>query len=261
MVWRTSRLSSALLLLRAMSTFESDGLHFPQHLMSGGHLPRPKPADRVKPGPGQQSVWEYPFTRPPTLQSSSRHAIVHVGQEGPELVNSKRAVLVRGIRRDRGCDRAQDRRLVLTPLQVCEESHPPTWYFPRDDVNMSLLAALGGSTACEFKGQARYFNVLAAPGGAVAARQAAWSYEGASGANEAIRGYIAVYLRDPLVATVDGEVVRPQEGDYYGGWITRCCVRQLRHHAWPALTTGHRASPPCSNVVGPFKGGPGTRFW
>jgi hypothetical protein len=35
---------------------------------------------------------------------------------------------------------------------------------------------------------------------------------------------------------VDGELVRPQDGGFYGGWIT-------------------------DDVVGPFKGGPGTLGW
>jgi len=119
---------------------------------------------------------------------------------------------------------------------MCEESHPPTWYFPREDVRMDLLEAVGGSTACEFKGAARYFHVRSEPGGAPVCKQAGWTYERASGRNEPIRGHLAFYLREPLVATVDGERARPQEGDFYGGWIT-------------------------ADVVGPFKGGPGTRFW
>lgn len=191
-------------------------LSFPQHLASGGSLPQPSGAQRVKPGPGQQSVWEPPFTRPPTTRDvSGRHVVLRIGEDGPILIDSKSAV------------------------QVCETSHPPTWYFPKQDVRMDLLRRIGGSTLCEFKGQASYYDVMATAEDAQSksakpiVAQGAWTYDKTDGL---IEGRLAFYLRPPLVATVDGKHARPQEGDFYGGWIT-------------------------DDVVGPFKGGPGTRFW
>eukprot|EP00307_Rebecca_sp_RCC1486_P007420 CAMPEP_0119418874 /NCGR_PEP_ID=MMETSP1335-20130426/19339_1 /TAXON_ID=259385 /ORGANISM="Chrysoculter rhomboideus, Strain RCC1486" /LENGTH=216 /DNA_ID=CAMNT_0007444145 /DNA_START=32 /DNA_END=679 /DNA_ORIENTATION=- len=182
-------------------------LEFPQHLASGGSRPRPGPDERTKPGPGQLSVWEPPFTRPPTVRSvHGRHVIMRAGAEGPIIVDSKRGV------------------------QVCETSHPPTWYFPKEDVNMELVTRRSGATDCEFKGSASYFDVLLSQGGGERIPQSAWSYEHASGTNALIAGHIAFYLKPPLVATVDGEKVTPQEGDFYGGWIT-------------------------PDIVGPFKGG------
>lgn len=192
-------------------------LSFPKHAASGGYLPRPSALERIKPGPGQESVWEYPFTRPPTFRAvPGQHAVIKVnlpggGQVG--LVDSKNAT------------------------QVLEESHPPTWYFPIADVAMHMLKRVGDDyTMCEFKGgQARYFDVVL--DGKVLAKQACWTYEGSD--NPLLVDRLAFYLKPPALfsATVDGEQVIPQEGDYYGGWILP------------------------SKVVGPFKGSPGTRFW
>ncbi|KAL1507219.1 hypothetical protein AB1Y20_008069 [Prymnesium parvum] len=191
-------------------------LQFPQHASAGAHRPPPTAAEREKPLPGQLSVWEPPFTRPPSvLPATGRHVLLRIGEDGPILLESRRGVL------------------------VCETSHPPTWYFPRADVNEAYLRPLGGQTQCEFKGAAVYYDVLASPDSREATPvvpQGAWSYLSTSGANKAFENHVAFYLRPPLVATVDGERARPQEGDFYGGWIT-------------------------PDVVGPFKGGPGTRFW
>lgn len=194
-------------------TTTSMPLAFPKHMASGGNLPPPGPSEREKPGDNQLSVWEPPFTRPPTVRAvPGKHVVLRVGEDGPVVLESKRGV------------------------QVCETSHPPTWYFPKEDVNMDLLKSISGSTGCEFKGSASYYNVLLAPGGSDSIPQCAWCYEHASGANAPISGHVAFYLKPPLVATVDGARAAPQEGDFYGGWIT-------------------------PDVVGPFKGPPGTRFW
>jgi hypothetical protein len=48
--------------------------------------------------------------------------------------------------------------------------------------------------------------------------------------------HVAVYPGAMDSCTVDGEVVLPQPGGFYGGWVT-------------------------STVVGPFKGDAATRFW
>eukprot|EP00040_Diaphanoeca_grandis_P013138 m.66407 g.66407 ORF g.66407 m.66407 type:complete len:190 (-) comp23686_c0_seq1:99-668(-) len=187
------------------------GLSFPQHLASGGFLPHPTPDNAP---PGTESVWAPPFTRPPTTREvTGINVVVRVGpkDDSPILVTSTVA------------------------KQVLETSHPPTWYFPRESVNMKLLRCLhSDSTFCEFKGSAVYYDVLAGEGSSdVVSHNAAWTYPNT---NAPIKGMIAIYLRNGITATVDGDTAKPQEGDFYGGWITR-------------------------NVVGPFKGGPGTRMW
>ena len=118
-------------------------------------------------------------------------------------------------------------------LRVLETSHPPTYYVPVDDVVAGTLRPAQGTTWCEFKGHATYFDVVA---GDAVARSAAWTYPHPSPGFEALVGHVAVMPSAMDECRVDGEVVVPQQGGFYGGWIT-------------------------SRVVGPFKGAPGTRGW
>ena len=164
--------------------------------------PRPVPET---PGPGQESAWDYP--RPPRVEPSDERVEVWLGEV--RIAASTRS------------------------LRVLETSHPPTYYLPVDDFEPGALLATGGSSWCEFKGRATYFDVHGAD--AVAPR-AAWTYPTPSPGFERIAGYVAVMPGAMQRCTVDGEVVRAQEGGFYGGWIT-------------------------ARVVGPFKGGPGSWGW
>jgi uncharacterized protein (DUF427 family) len=120
-------------------------------------------------------------------------------------------------------------------IRVLETSHPPTFYLPRADVRMALLAPVAGSSGCEWKGEATYYDVVVGDGANTRARRAAWSYQVPFDGAEAIADAVAFYAA--LVdATVDGARVTPQEGGFYGGWIT-------------------------PELVGPFKGGPGSSGW
>ena len=157
------------------------------------------------PGPGQESVWDYP--RPPALRADAREVVVVLG--GVEVCRT-----VRG-------------------LTVLETSHPPTWYLPAEDWAPGALRPGKGTSFCEWKGTAVYLDVLA--GGHVA-EAAAWTYPEPSAAFSRLAGHISVYPARMDLCTVAGEVVRPQEGGFYGGWVT-------------------------SDVVGPFKGGPGSWGW
>ena len=164
--------------------------------------PRPVPET---PGPGQESAWDYP--RPPRVEPSHERVEVWLGEV--RIAASTRS------------------------LRVLETSHPPTYYLPVGDFEPGALLATGGSSWCEFKGRATYFDVHGAD--AVAPR-AAWTYPTPSPGFELIAGYVAVMPGAMERCTVDGEVVRAQEGGFYGGWIT-------------------------ARVVGPFKGGPGSWGW
>ncbi|KIC51358.1 DUF427 domain-containing protein [Tateyamaria sp. ANG-S1] len=117
-------------------------------------------------------------------------------------------------------------------LRVLETHHAPTYYIPPDDISAQLVP-VEGSSYCEWKGIARYFDVIA--DGRVA-ELAAWSYDKPSSAFSRLAGYVAFYANRMDVCTVGAEVVRPQPGDFYGGWQT-------------------------SNLTGIVKGGPGTRHW
>ncbi len=123
-------------------------------------------------------------------------------------------------------------------LRVLETSHPPTYYLPIVDVaDGALVPVAHVTTSCEFKGRAVYFDVVGTDpgGGRVVLPRAAWAYPTPEPGFEALAGHVAVYP-DRLTCSVDGEPVRAQEGDFYGGWRT-------------------------SRVVGPFKGGAGTWGW
>ena len=119
-------------------------------------------------------------------------------------------------------------------LRVLETSHPPTVYVPPDDVRGDLLAPSGApSTWCEFKGAARYLDAV------VAGRRVhavAWTYRDPTPGYEALRDHVAFYPGRVDVAWMGDERVQAQSSDFYGGWIT-------------------------ADLVGPFKGPPGTLGW
>ena len=164
----------------------------------------PRPVPDV-PGPGQESVWDYP--RPPRVETSDELVEIRLG--GVVVARTTRA------------------------LRVLETSHPPTYYVPVADFAAGTLRPAAGSSWCEFKGSASYWDVVAGP---VVAARAGWTYPRPSPGFEALVDHVAVMPGAMDECTVDGEVVVPQEGGFYGGWVT-------------------------SRVAGPFKGGPGTRGW
>jgi uncharacterized protein (DUF427 family) len=160
---------------------------------------------RIPPGPGQESVWDYP--RPPRVAPTSKR--VQIMFKGVTIVDTTAAI------------------------RVLETSHPPAYYIPPQDIMAGVIQPAVGKSVCEFKGAARYWTVnvqgLTAP-------KCAWSYPIPLAGFETIRDYVAFYASRMDACYVDGELVRAQEGDFYGGWIT-------------------------NEIVGPFKGSPGTWFW
>lgn len=119
------------------------------------------------------------------------------------------------------------------PRRVLETSHPPVYYIPPQDVRMEFLSSTARTTYCEFKGAATYYTV-SVEGKTTA--NAAWYYPRPTTGYAGIAGYVAFYPGRVDACTVDGERVQAQPGDFYGGWVT-------------------------SNIVGPFKGAPGTMGW
>ena len=144
------------------------------------------PALRATPGPGQESVWDYP--RPPRVEPSSRR--VEVIFAGEVVAASSRAV------------------------RVLETAGAPCWYLPPEDVRTDLLENANFRTNCEWKGVAEHFDLVV---GERRSRKAAWRYAEPLPGYEAIAGYIAFYASRVDAATVDGESVVPQPGGYYGG--------------------------------------------
>jgi uncharacterized protein (DUF427 family) len=144
---------------------------------------------RIEPGPGQESVWDYP--RPPRLEPSPRR--IRILFNGVTLADSTQT------------------------YRVLETSHPPVYYLPPEDVQQQYLMAVERSTFCEWKGAARYFDITV---GDRTAASAAWCYPAPTERFQAIAGYLAVYPSRMDACYVDDEQVQAQAGDFYGGWIT-----------------------------------------
>lgn len=117
--------------------------------------------------------------------------------------------------------------------RVLETAGAPVYYIPPEDVEMDYLSISKKTTFCEWKGWARYYQVSVED---KQARDAGWFYPNPTPDYGEIKDYIAFYAQKMDACYVDGEKVRPQPGRYYGGWITK-------------------------NVVGPFKGEPGSEDW
>jgi uncharacterized protein (DUF427 family) len=122
---------------------------------------------------------------------------------------------------------------TLRGVRTLETSHPPTYYFPLEDVNTGLLRQNPQRSFCEWKGSAVYFDVVWKD---KVFEAVAWSYPSPSATFARLANHVAFYAAPFDACTVDGEQVTPQPGGFYGGWIT-------------------------SREAGPFKGAPGSRFW
>ena len=116
--------------------------------------------------------------------------------------------------------------------RVLETSHPPVYYVPRESFTCELVASERRSF-CEWKGMASYWSLRQGDRTAV---DCAWSYPAPTPPFASIRDHLAVYPAAMEACFVDDEQVTPQPGRFYGGWVT-------------------------SNLVGPFKGAPGTMGW
>jgi uncharacterized protein (DUF427 family) len=117
--------------------------------------------------------------------------------------------------------------------RVLETSQAPAYYFPPDDVALEHLDASTTTTFCEWKGSATHHTLRVADR---IAPDAAWSYHAPRERFAVIADHVAFYPQRVDACFVDDEPVRSMDGDFYGGWVT-------------------------ADIVGPFKGGPGTAHW
>jgi uncharacterized protein (DUF427 family) len=117
-------------------------------------------------------------------------------------------------------------------LRLLETASPPGFYLPFADCLRDAFVPSAGSSHCEWKGAARYWTIEA---GDQRLPRAAWSYPHPARNFDSLRDHIAIYA-SVTECFVDGERVRPQAGGFYGGWVT-------------------------DEIVGPWKGGPGTGGW
>ena len=162
--------------------------------------PRPDPV-----GPGQESVWAYP--RPAIAEPADARIVIE-----------HRGVIVADTR---------------SAVRTLETSHPPSYYIPRSDIAPDVLRRAAGSSFCEWKGAAAYWDVVI---GAIVLPRVGWSYATPTPPFAALRDHVAFYAAPFDRCSVDGQTVVPQPGSFYGGWIT-------------------------PTVVGPFKGVPGSQGW
>jgi uncharacterized protein (DUF427 family) len=164
-----------------------------------------KPATVESPGPGQESVWDYP--RPPAVETVPVRVQVFLGSH---VVADSRAA-----------------------VRVLETASPPTVYLPPADVDRATLLPERTTSVCEWKGTARYLTVRA---GGLLARNAAWYYPDPCEEYALLADYLSFYPGRMTRCLYGGEEVTAQAGSFYGGWVT-------------------------SNLVGPFKGEPGSEGW
>jgi uncharacterized protein (DUF427 family) len=159
----------------------------------------------IEPQPGQESVWDYP--RPPRLEQVDKR--IEIVFSGTLIVDAP------------------------TSFRVLETSHPPVYYISPKFILPGVVQPATGSSFCEWKGRAEYFDVVV---GGERAGSVAWAYPRPSPAFADIAGFLAFYAGPMDACRVGGEVVTPQPGGFYGGWIT-------------------------TDIVGPFKGQPGSMGW
>ncbi len=154
---------------------------------------------------GQESVWSFP--RPAIAEPTAAHVMIK--HRGVVLVDSRSTIC------------------------TLETSHPPSYYIPRQDIAAGALRQAEGTSFCEWKGSAVYWDVVV--DGAVLPR-VGWSYPDPTTSFAMLKDHVAFYAAPFDRCSVDGETVVPQPGGFYGGWITRA-------------------------LAGPFKGVPGSRLW
>lgn len=149
--------------------------------------------NRIAPGPGQESAWDYP--RPPRLEKvAERLRVMFAGEVIADTTAGYR---------------------------VLETSHPPTYYIPPQDVRRDVLRAAEGRTFCEFKGHASYWTIaIGERAFERISERAAWSYSDPTPAFLPIRDYLAFYASRVDECYVGDERVQPQQSDFYGGWVT-----------------------------------------
>lgn len=168
-----------------------------QHRAKWEYRGQKRPEFAIPPHVGQESVWDYP--RPPRLERDSREV----------TVKYKDIVIAQ----------------TTEAYRILETASPPTYYIPPLDIEMDYLKEVSGSSLCEWKGAAQYWDVNLPE---TIFRKVGWSYPDPFDEFIEIAGYISFYPTI-LDCYIGNEKVQGQPGGFYGGWIT-------------------------SNIIGPVKG-------
>ena len=155
-----------------------------------------RPSFAIEPNKNQESVWDYP--RPPKIEKDSRHILVKINDT--IIVDTSNAI------------------------RILETASPPTFYLPPLDINFEHLIKASGSSRCEWKGTALYWDIITP---IISLKNVGWSYPQPFEDYSDISGYLSFYPAH-LECYVDNERVRPQPGGFYGGWITNEIVGPVK---------------------------------
>lgn len=137
-----------------------------------------------------KSILDYPL--PPVPENFYKN--VRIIFNGIEIANSKKAI------------------------RVLEKGHPPVYYISNDNVKMEYLVPAENHSTCPWKGEASYYHVKI---GDKEARYACWYYPEPVPEFISIKNYIAFYPRKMDACYINDELVTPEPGKFYGGWITK----------------------------------------
>lgn len=137
----------------------------------------------------RESVWDYP-----------RHPVVELVPQPVKVIFNGEVIASSNIVK-----------------RVLEKGHPPVCYIPLEDVKKHSLRDSSRRTWCEWKGEAFYFHVVV---GDRISNNAAWYYPKPTPDFVEIKNYLAFYAAKMDACYLGGEIVKPQAGDFYGGWIT-----------------------------------------
>ncbi|MEO1256217.1 MAG: DUF427 domain-containing protein [Bacteroidota bacterium] len=149
--------------------------------------------NKIKPKPGQESVWDYP--RPPAIEKVSKHIRV-VFNEEPILDTNQ-------------------------SFRILETSHPPTYYLPKFSFKEGVLLRTKKASFCEFKGMAHYYDLVF---NGKEVKSGAWGYDQPTSPYEALKDHVCLYAQFMDACYINDERVIPQPGGFYGGWITNDIV-------------------------------------
>jgi uncharacterized protein (DUF427 family) len=164
-----------------------------QILAARAHWSDRPPAVRiVKPGPGQESVWDYP--RPPRVEALDARVTVALG--GATIADTRDAV------------------------RVLETAGAPVPYVPAGDIVEGELRRTREWGLCEWKGVYFYCDLVLA---GRLLRRVGWTFpdplDDLGCGYDVLRDRFAFYPA-LLECAIDGERVLPQPGRFYGGWVT-----------------------------------------